>query len=123
MRQPTNLLLSAAAALANVAAIGIQRSPLLLLVNIAEYFSEDYADRPVTGTNYVLFVGEPIRLDIQVFNPDGREHTIVSPSLTAANALSIAAAREFEPTTVRLTTHTSPDRVESVHCRSSCAVR
>jgi hypothetical protein len=103
LKEPMTLLFSAAVALTSVAVIAMQRSPLMLFVNTAEYFSEEYAARPEPGAAFVFYVGEPIRLNIQVFNADEREHTVNSPSLTASDALTVAAAaRDGEPTNVGL---------------------
>ena len=104
--------LTGVAILVSTVGLGAQRGPLVMLVNIAEYFGDDYIDRSAPGADYVYFVGEPIRLDVQVLNVDGAEHTVVSQSPTAPSALSARATTNGQPTNVGVTISSELERHE-----------
>jgi hypothetical protein len=112
------ILLAAAAVVASLAGLSAQRASLVLLVNVAEYFGNTYVDERAEGLHYIFFVGEPIRLDIQVLNADEQEHTVVSTSSTARGAFSVTAVRDEQPTTVGLAVnpnvHDVPPNLSSV---------
>jgi hypothetical protein len=106
------ILLAAAAVVASLAGLSAQRASLVLLVNVAEYFGNTYVDERAEGLHYIFFVGEPIRLDIQVLNADEQEHTVVSTSSTARGAFSVTAVRDEQPTTVGLAVNPNVQRHE-----------
>jgi hypothetical protein len=50
------ILLTIAAAVSYAAVLGAQRAPLVLLVNIAEYFSDDYVTRRVPCPASIVWI-------------------------------------------------------------------
>src|SRR5438034_2299692 len=55
-------------------------SPLTLIVRPAEYFGNTYSAAPATGVTHVWFVGEPIKLLVDISNSGDTVESLVSAS-------------------------------------------
>jgi hypothetical protein len=84
-----------------------QTAPALVsLVEVGQYFASVYAERPVGGTEYTYFVGEPIEIKTTIVNRGGETHAVRWPLPGASGAALVqSASRDGVAITLPLEVH------------------
>jgi hypothetical protein len=75
-------------------------SPLRYGIRVGEYFDLVYAPRIPGGPMFVFFRGEPIALQVEIFNPAPTEGLLVTNAATPSAALRFVVAREDVPVSI-----------------------
>lgn len=81
------------------AAVGANVPPLMLLVNVREYFSETYTRRPPheTGALFVYFVNEPVRMRLEIANRSDTHETLLTAAAHVREAVRVRTFHNGEP--------------------------
>lgn len=74
---------------------------LVLLVNPSPYFDETYTAPPAMGASYVFFVGEPISVEVSIFNRGSVDDAVLSQGTAPLSVFSTRTTRNGVATDVQ----------------------
>jgi hypothetical protein len=84
------------AVLSEARAQGLNRSTAVLLVKAGEYFGETYTAPPAQTSSHLFFVGEPVRVRVEIGNPGDDLLTLLTPGNRPRDAFSIQSTAPID---------------------------
>jgi hypothetical protein len=85
-----------AAILTDAGAQSLNRSTVVLLVKAADYVGETYTAPPAHTSSYLFFVGEPVRVRVEIGNPGDDALTVLTPGNRPRDAFSVQSTAPID---------------------------